>query len=755
MEFSNKFVCATREYSTYERAVSAPYFRRSFFAKRDGEAAQITICGLGFYALFINGEEITKGLLAPYVSNPDHFLYYDNYDLSPYIKEGENVIGVWLGNGILNTISPIWEMDKAAFRSAPKFACTVSSESETFDAESFKWAPSPLYFDGYREGNFYDARKEIPNWNKIGFDDSDFKEPLKADTPRGEKKLCKVEPIKISKEHKCTDIFEGTLEFKNYNKDRQEFNVKYFEEGVPKTGGYIYDFGINMSGISRLRIRGERGQKIRIVYSDHLDERTLDLGSSLSFFPDGFGQSDLFICSGGEDVFEQRFTYYGYRYAYVVGITKEQAVPSLLTALEASSELKKIGNFECSDPDANALYKMARQSDISNFYYFLTDCPHREKNGWTGDASMSSEHIMQTLAAENSLREWLFSVRKAQREDGSLPGIVPTDTWGYEWGNGPAWDSVLFNIPYFVWKYRGNDGIIEENAAAMLSYLEYLSRKRTENGLLEFGLGDWAPVEKIKEDTGEAPLCLTDTIMGIDMCRKAAEMFDGIGLNLSSDFANGLLGELMTAARENLIDFDTMTALGRCESSQAMAIFYGLFKDSEKAAAFKVLRELIAENDDSMSGGYLGLRVLFHVLAEFSEYDLAYDMIVKREFPSYGSILSKGFTTLPEQFFRDYKGKVTSFNHHFFGDIENFFTSKIAGLRIISETEAEISPCFAKKLDFAKAEYVMKNGEKVFVSWKRNGEEIEITFGGNCKFVVPRGYEIVNEESGKVTVRKI
>ena len=127
----------------------------------------------------------------------------------------------------------------------------------------------------------------------------------------------------------------------------------------------------------------------------------------------------------------------------VSGITEAQATEDLLTALEMHSLLEERGGFSCSDETANKLQQMTRQSDVTNFYYFPTDCPQREKNGWTADAALSSEHILLNFGAEKSYREWLRAIVKAQDNNGALPGIVPTSGWGFAWGNGPAWDSVL------------------------------------------------------------------------------------------------------------------------------------------------------------------------------------------------------------------------------------------------------------------------------------------------------------------------
>ena len=207
--FSTNFITASKEYSSYEYEthVPAPYIRKTFDIIEEIESAKITICGLGFYELFINGEKITKGHLAPYISNPDDILYYDEYDLTSLLNEGKNAIGFMLGNGFLNCFGgTVWEMEKAVFRSAPKVALSLeitckNGEKTVITAdESFKTHPSPILLDDLRCGEIYDANKEVAGWNLPEFDDSAWANCISAETPRGETKLCTAEPIVVHKQ---------------------------------------------------------------------------------------------------------------------------------------------------------------------------------------------------------------------------------------------------------------------------------------------------------------------------------------------------------------------------------------------------------------------------------------------------------------------------------------------------------------------------------------------------------------------------
>ncbi len=740
LDFSKKFVCARRDYSTYREHINAPVFRRSFVLGSKPDKAEILISGLGFYDLFLNGERITKGYLAPYISNPDHIVYYDSYDLTDKLVTGENVIGVVLGNGLQNPMTLSWDFWKAAHTSSPKmalaFEAVCGDEKVEFDATTFKCTDSPITFDSLHFGIHYDARLEEDGWCEAGFDDSGWREVLTAENPRGEKKLCTVEPIILQSEIKPISVKAGKLApfFEN---DYFDLDFEMPEGKMEREGGYIYDFGRDAAGVFRFRIKNaKRGQKISFQCAEMLNDKgELDYQNigRVTHYPDGYVQRDIYICRGDkeEEIFVPMFVYHGYRYLYISGIEAEQATLDAVTYLEIYSDIKTRAEFSCSDEIVNTLWKMTLNSDFSNFHYFPTDCPHREKNGWTGDASMSAEHMIFTLTCEKSIREWLNHIRKAQNIEGALPGIVPTTGWGFDWGNGPAWDSVLFNLPYMLYIYRGETEVISENSHAMVRYLEYISGKRNERGLIECGLGDWSPVNAPGGGSNayHPALEFTDSVMVYDMCRKAEVMFSAVGKDLNALYAKAFGDELLKKIRKYYIDFSTMTVEGYSQAGQAMALYYGIFEPCERPEASRRLVEIVHANGDAIEFGFLGARVLFHALSDCGEYDLAYKMIVGPEFPSYGYNISLGLTALPEIFNYQLE-RMESLNHHFYGDINHWFLRHILGINVNpykdNPNEIVISPEFISSLDFAEGSYEAPAG-KAYVRWERDGDKIKLT----------------------------
>lgn len=725
---SKKFICSGYECATYTHHIPAPMFRKSFDIK-SGESAALTVTGLGFYELFINGKRITKGILAPYISNPDHFVYYDEYDLTPFVSEGRNVFGVILGNGMQNCPGgQIWDFDIADFRGAPRFAFALEISSgdgkkhiEEAD-ETVKTHASPITFDDLRCGCFYDARLEIPNWCSPEFDDSEWQNAVYAETPRGKRKLSDVEPIRpISEPIKPISVTKCKKAQYNPRGDVVKEAAEVYSKA---TEGWLYDFGENTAGVETLKIKGRRGQQLDIQFAEFLNENGEVEYSNINFFPEGYSQRDIYILSGdGVEEFTPMFTYHGARYALILGLEDEQAAEDVLTFTKYASSFESRGDFSCSDSTANTLQKMARNSTLSNFYYFPTDCPHREKNGWTGDASISCEQTSYNFAPEKSYTQWLESIRSSQTNSGQLPGIIPTGGWGYHWGNGPVWDGALYNLPYYTYLMRGDKKIIEDNAAAFMRYAHYLSTKLNERGLAEYGLGDWCPVNAVK-----SPLELTDTLSLMDSMEKASFMLSEIGLSEQSEFCAMLYEKLRRNGRKHLIDFGTMTAKGNCQTSQAAAIYYNLFDEGEKPEAFRMLLNLIHSADDFIDIGLIGSKVMFRVLADFGEAELAYKMITRPEYPSYGHFIKQGLTALPEAFIKD--GEFPpSLNHHFFGDYSAWFIQYIAGININPYRSgcdtADIKPHFIKKLDYADGHYDSVCG-RISVHWERDNGKIRL-----------------------------
>lgn len=763
---STKFIKASAEYATFEKTINAPYVRKTFELDKKPEKAEITLTCTGFYRLWINGKEITDGRLAPNITNPDEIIFYDTYDISSLLYKGRNCIALMLGNGISNAPGGyVWEFDTARFRSAPKLALSFESDELAFEAdESFKWEKSPIIFDDLRCGEFYDATLEKDGWNTPDFDDSEWKNMLVTDPARGKTALNDTDSVVITKELKPVKIYDGFSDMTAfYAKQKPDGkNLKYSESAFYKPElkeyGTVFEFEENTACLPKLRIKGRKGQKIVIQAAEYCSkDGEIQFDNINTFFPLGFCQRDIYTCKGeGVEEYVPSFTYHGARYFLVMGLDKEQISEDTITMLVMNSDIAERGNFSCSDEIATTLQKNARISDLSNFVYFPTDCPHREKNGWTGDAAMSAEHMTQNLAVERSLRQWLRMMCAAQREDGAFSGIVPNTGWGYAWGDGhgPAWDAALIEIPYQTYIYRGDTEMFRECSGYLMKYLHFLTTKVRPDGLIRLGLGDWC--HALRGGNSHNHVCpneVSDSIMCYNICKKCAFMFDVCGMKHQAAFAESFGKQLLDSIRERLIDYGTMTVYSSCQCAQSMGLYYGIFEKGEEAAAYARLLELIHEADDHFDCGMLGVRTMFRVLAKHGDGALAYKMITRTDAPSYG-IWVKEFDlrSMAESFHKTVDGRTTSLNHHFMSDISGFFIAHIAGLQINpyrnDPSFVRITPTFVPELNYAEAHYDTVSGQ-IKIKWERDGDVIKLHVnkadGVHGDVVLPKGCKFVSK----------
>ncbi len=709
-----QYIAATeKEYNTIKKHLCAPLFRKKFDCEKTGESV-LEISAAGFYRVFLNGQELTKGFLAPYISNPEQLIYYDEYHLENLLKRQDNELFVLLGNGFNNVNdNGIWDFEDATFRSAPKFYLSIYVDGKqiiTTD-ETFEVYSSPITFDDLYCGEWYDARLERTMFEKKC-------KPVLVKTPQGEYRKCKAHPIVLEKEIKVKEILKGT-------------------------DGYLYDFGENNAGIYRLSINGVDGQEIDLTFTELRDGNNPDL-RSITFgerSPDGYVQRDRYICKEGKQEYTPSFTYHGFRYVYVQGITEEQATESLLTYLVIRSDIKKRAKFACSNAIINKIQECVLRSDTSNFHYYPTDCPHREKNGWTGDMAVSAEQLAYNFDGYDSFREWLHMVRKTQLESGEIPGIIPTTGWGYVGVNGLVWDKVLVELPYQLYRFHGKKEIVEENVEAIWRYMGYMKSKRNEEGLFAYGLGDWCEAGSFREDLCKTPLEVTASLSAIDFLQKASVLFGIVRQNDKADEAKRLEKDVKAAFRKKFVRNNVVGCL--TQTAQSMALALKIFKEEEREPAYQELLKIIKRDNNRFCIGIVGAGYLFDVLSEFGNSELALRLVADPAFPSYGYLIERGATTLWEAF-HDYKedvdrierkdgsSRTVSFNHHFFGSVSAWFFKRLAGLNVISAKEICISPCIECGLDWVETEYENEYG-KVKLSWKRNEDSVILKID-NCGF---------------------
>lgn len=725
---------------------SAPYFRKEFTIEKAVKHARIYISGLGFYELRINGAKVGDSVLSPPFTRYDQTCLYDTLDVTPMLTEGRNAIGVILGNGWYNCFTQeVWSFWHAPWKDSPKLilqlyvAFTDGTSMTVCSDTSWKaTCDGPITFNALRNGEFYDARKELAEWDMPGFDDSGWSNALIVRSPGGILRSNQMEPIRVV----------------------QTIRAVSYREVSP--GVYVYDLGRNISGWAHIKVNGVAGQEIKLTYSERIDEQgRIDRYRIAKFVKSGEFQTDKYVMKGeANEEWEPRFVYHGFRYIEVTGLPEPPSLDSV-SGRVAHTDLSTIGGFECSSDKLNRLQELVRWSTLTNYHGMPTDCPHREKNGWTGDAQLSAEQVLMNFDPVSAYRKWLADFRDVQRPSGQLPGIVPTGGWGFNWGSGPAWDSALILIPWYVYLYSGDVSIIEDVYDNMKAYLGYMTQM-SENHLVDFGLGDWCHPKKddinprhSDPDYSVCPEIVTDTAYYYVDALILSKMATLLGKDEDAAAYGRLASDIKKAFRDSFIDSKTGVVKGNCQTSMACALYQGLTYESDRHLVFDRLVEAVEETGRHIDCGILGAKYVMHTLSEYGRSDLAFDIATNPTYPGWGYWLEQGATT----FWESWAGG-SSRNHHMFSDIGAWFYKALAGIN-----PDEASPGFKNtifrpnpvpELSYATAWHETMYGT-VKCSWRVEGTTfyLNVSVPMNCTATVmfPRGYDQNIRESeglGKV-----
>jgi alpha-L-rhamnosidase len=490
----------------------------------------------------------------------------------------------------------------------------------------------------------------------------------------------------------------------------------------PKPGIHLVDMGQNIAGHLRITLSGATpGSQITLRYGERIDANgllcTAVIGQHISKTdpPQSF-QTDRYICKGGNETWEPRFTYHGGNYVEISGWP---ASAGALTAQNLRCRVhhdswQRMGTFACSNQLLNQIYEATLWSYRSNMQSIPTDCPQREKNGWTGDAHLACEQGLYNFASATSYEKWLDDLYDEQRDDGNLPGIVPTAGWGYEWGNGPAWDSAYPLICWYLYHYTGDHRALTRHYDRLKRYVDFLT-SRAKDGIIDFGLGDWLPAAT------ETPHAVTSTAYyHVDalIVARAARL---LGKTADADAYERLAADIKRAFNAAYYDAKTGSYANGSQTALSCALYQGMVEKQLNAKTFERLVEAVEAKNRHIDTGLLGAKYVLRALSEGGRVDLAYAIAAQRDFPSWGHWIEQGATTLWE----DWKGE-QSLNHVMFGDIVAWMYKFLAGIDIDPErpgfAHIIIKPHAVGGLTSAEADYDSVRG-RIAVSWRKQGDK--------------------------------
>ncbi len=644
--------------TTDTNSLPAPLLRRAFTLEGKIKRARAYICGLGYYELHINGKRIGDHLLDPGYTRYDKRALYVTYDVTGALRRGGNAVGVILGNGWYNVQTrAVWDFHKAPWRAAPKLLMQLRVEyadgrKETIGTDS-RWLTStgPITFNSIYGGETYDARAEKPGWDTPDYDDDNWSKAEVVSGPGGRLTAQMMPPIKADKSIKPVKLTE------------------------PKPGVLVFDMGQNFSGFAELRLRAPAGTRVVMKYGERLaKDGTLDradiqqhvvrVDTNQQF------QTDTYIAKGaGLETWHCRFTYHGFQYVEVTGFPGKATLDNL-RGVFIRSAIPVAGAFECSNPLLNKIWQAGRWAYLSNLQGIPTDCPHREKNGWTGDAHIAAEQGLLNYAPAAVYAKWINDLGDEQRPTGELPGIVPTSGWGYIWGNGPAWDSAFLLIPFYLYQYCGDTRVLCDHYDGMKRYVDYLATK-AKDGIVDIGLNDWAPFKT------KTPADITSTAYYYRDVQIVAFTADLMGNATDANKYGQLAASIKEAFNRKFYHPDTALYGNGSQTSLSCALYQGLVEPKDKARVLNNLVAAVEKSDNHMDTGILGAKYLLNALLENGRADVAYRLASQKDLPSWGWWIEQGATTLWEQ----WNGS-ESRNHIMFGDISAWFYKALAGINL-------------------------------------------------------------------------
>lgn len=335
--------------------------------------------------------------------------------------------------------------------------------------------------------------------------------------------------------------------------------------------------------------------------------------------------------------------------------------------------LETRGEFSCSNDLLNAIQRAALWATRGNFHGNPTDCPHREKNGWTGDAHLSAEQVLLNFDPRTAYHKWMGDFRDAQRQSGQLPGIIPTGGWGYNWGSGPAWDSATILIPWYLYLYDSDTATLVEHYDSMKRYVDYMTSMATDS-IVDFGMGDWCPPTG-SEEGHKCPRAVTDTAYYHVDASLLARIANALVKKSDARRYEKLAAKIRKAFRKKFLNRKTGEVTGNCQTSTACALYQGLVDEEEKPRVVAALVATVEEHKRHHDCGILGTKYLLHALTDAGRVDLAYANATQTDFPSWGHWIKQGATTLWEM----WNGN-GSHNHHMASDISDWFYKGLAGI---------------------------------------------------------------------------
>lgn len=704
-----------------------PYLRKEFTAEKEIKKATVYITSRGLYELSVNGQKISDHLFTPGWTSYQHRLQYQVYDVTTQLVQGENALGVILAEGWYRGFL-VWQGNKNLY--GEKLALLFQLKIEYTDGtvewitsdESWKASTGPILKSDIYNGELYDARLEIEDWNNAGYDDSAWTTCKIADYGFDELVASEGEAVRITE------------------------TICPVQKIITHKGELVFDLGQNMVGWLRFRLKGKAGDQITIHHAEVLDQDG-------NFYTDNLRAAkavDSYIFKGdGVETFEPHFTFHGFRYVRISNYSGEINLNDLEGRV-IHSDMDQAGEFECSDELVNRLQKNIDWGLRGNFLDVPTDCPQRdERLGWTGDAQVFAPTACFNRETVNFYRKWMKDFIVDQKPNGSVPWVVPNvveNGGGTGWSDGfgsTAWADAAVVIPWTVYAVYGDTRILKDQYQSMKGWVEYMISEAGDSYIFNTGFhfGDWLSFAEYYSYNYNAPdygyagahtdkelIATAYFYYTTGLMQKTAEI---TGNSEDSEKYKNILPKIKEAFQKEFI-----TAGGRMvsatQTAYVLALCFGLLPDDMIPVVAKRLAGDV-NYFGHLTTGFVGTPLLCKALSDFGYPDEAFKLLFNKRYPSWLYPVTMGATTIwerwdgikPDGTFQAVG--MNSFNHYAYGAVGDWLYSRVAGINTDTDEPAfkkiVFKPLLTEQLDFVTAKYKSVYGI-VASSWKRTAEGI-------------------------------
>ena len=656
-----------------QTGANAPYLRREFSLGRRPVGARLYVTALGLYEAYINGTRVGDASFTPGWTDYRKRVQYQVYDVTSLVGQGDNVVGAVLGDG--------WYAGHVAYRAReiygdrPKFLAqlevTYGDGSRETIATDGSWAaaPGPILENDLLMGETYDARSELDGWQRPGAARGDW------------------QPVRI--------FPDPGIEISPVLGPPVRTEVLLRPVGPPRAADahrYIYDFGQNLVGVASLSVKAPAGTSVSMRFAEVLD-------ASGSLYTENLRSAratDVYTCRGAKDgeTWTPRFTYHGFRYVEVSGLPEGSAPgPDALVARVLHSDAAPAGDFACSNPLINQLQRNIQWSQRGNYFEVPTDCPQRdERLGWMGDAQAFIRTGAWNRDVEGFFTKWQRDIGDAQAADGSEPWVCPKIELTMQDG-GPAWSDAAVICPWTVYLCYGDRDILARHFTELERYVAFTGTQclgdiRLHPSLGKWaGFGDWLALDGSGHIDGGTPKDLIATAYYAQDLKILSSMARVLGNPEAAQKYQELAERVTRAFQRRFITADGLVA-GNTQTCYVLALDFDLAPPELRPKLADELVRDIRGRGNKLSTGFVGTPRLLHVLAREGHLDVAYDLLLQKDWPSWLYPVTQGATTIWERWdgwtrdkgFED-KG-MNSFNHYAYGAVGDWLYRVVAGIEI-------------------------------------------------------------------------